>query len=161
MTNFTGLNVITTSDVTAYQPDAFDFGIASGDSKVTTWITETTNDILRDLRIRWWQTYKTNVYTDITVLNTVELEPDRVNLDQFKRAGVYLFLSKFFFPALTKFRPEADKDRFERMIEHYNSQYNVEFQKILEDGVEYDADDNQTISVAERENLHGYGRLIR
>jgi hypothetical protein len=40
------------------------------------------------------------------------------------------------------------------MIEHYNSQYNVEFQKILEDGVEYDADDNQTISVAERENLH-------
>ena len=161
MTNFTGLNVITTSDVTAYQPDAFDFGIASGDSKVTTWITETTNDILRDLRIRWWQTYKTNVYTDITVLNTVELEPDRVNLDQFKRAGVYLFLSKFFFPALTKFRPEADKDRFERMIEHYNSQYNVEFQKILEDGVEYDADNNQTISVAERENLHGYGRLIR
>jgi len=161
MTNFTGLNVITTSDVTAYQPDAFDFGIASGDSKVTTWITETTNDILRDLRIKWWQTYKTNVFTDITVLNTVELEPDRVNLDQFKRAGVYLFLSKFFFPALTKFRPEADKDRFERMIEHYNSQYNVEFQKILEDGVEYDADDNQTISVAERENLHGYGRLIR
>src|SRR6056300_1392670 len=161
MTNFTGLNVITTSDVTAYQPDAFDFGIASGDSKVTTWITETTNDILRDLRIRWWQTYKTNVYTDITVLNTVELEADRVNLDQFKRAGVYLFLSKFFFPALTKFRPEADKDRFERMIEHYNSQYNVEFQKILEDGVEYDADDNQTISVAERENLHGFGRLQR
>ena len=161
MTNFTGLNVITTSDITAYQPDAFDFGIASGDSKVTTWITETTNDILRDLRIKWWQTYKTNVFTDITVLNTVELEPDRVNLDQFKRAGVYLFLSKFFFPALTKFRPEADKDRFERMIEHYNSQYNVEFQKILEDGVEYDADDNQTISVAERENLHGYGRLIR
>ena len=161
MTNFTGLNVITTDDVIAYQPDAFDFGIASGDSKVITWITETTNDILRDLRIKWWQTYKTNVFTDITVLNTVELEPDRVNLDQFKRAGVYLFLSKFFFPALTKFRPEADKDRFERMIEHYNSQYNVEFQKILEDGVEYDADDNQSISVAERENLHGYGRLIR
>jgi len=161
MTNFTGLNVITTSDVTAYQPDAFDFGIASGDSKVTTWITETTNDILRDLRIRWWQTYKTNVYTDITVLNTVELEADKVNLDQFKRAGVYLFLSKFFFPALTKFRPEADKDRFERMVEHYNSQYNIEFQKILEDGVEYDADDSGAISVAERENLHGYGRLIR
>lgn len=161
MTNFTGLNVITTSDVTAYQPDAFDFGIASGDSKVTTWITETTNDILRDLRIKWWQTYKTNVFTDITVLNTVELENDRVNLDQFKRAGVYLFLGKFFFPALTKFRPETDKDRFERMIEYYNSQYNIEFQKILEDGVEYDADDNQQISVAERENLHGYGKLIR
>lgn len=161
MANFTGADVITVSDVQTYQPDAFDFGIASNDSKVTTWLGLTTDDILRELRIKWWQTYKTNVFTDITVLNTVELENDRVNLDQFKRAGVYLFLGKFFFPALTKFRPEADKDRFERMIEYYNSQYNIEFQKILEDGVEYDADDNQQISVAERENLHGFGRLIR
>jgi len=161
MANFTGLNVITVADVQTYQPDAFDFGIASNDSKVTTWLGLTTDDILRELRIKWWQTYKTNVFTDITVLNTVELENDRVNLDQFKRAGVYLFLGKFFFPALTKFRPEADKDRFERMIEYYNSQYNIEFQKILKDGVEYDADDNQQISVAERENLHGFGRLIR
>ena len=29
MTNFTGANVITTSDVTKYQPDAFDFGIST------------------------------------------------------------------------------------------------------------------------------------
>ena len=161
MTNFTGSGVITVADVQTYQPDAFDFGIASNDSKVTTWLGLTTDDILRELRIRWWQTYKTNVYTDITVLNTVELDNTKVNLDQFKRAGVYLFLGKFFFPALTKFRPEADKDRFERMIEFYNSQYNIEFQKILEDGVEYDSDDSGSISVAERENLHGSGRLIR
>ena len=161
MANFTGADVITASDVQIYQPDAFDFGIASNDSKVTTWLGLTTDDILRELRIKWWQTYKTNVFTDITVLNTVELDNTRVNLDQFKRTGVYLFLGKFFFPALTKFRPEADKDRFERMIEYYNSQYNIEFQKILEDGVEYDSDDDGSISVAERENLHGMGRLIR
>ena len=85
----------------------------------------------------------------------------KVNLDQFERAGVYLFLGRFFLPALSKFRPETEKDRFERMSEHYMSQYNVEFQKILEDGVEYDSDDNQSISVAERENLHGYNRLQR
>ncbi len=161
MANFTGSGVIVVADVQTYQPDAFDFGLASNDAKVTTWLGLTTEDILRELRIKWWQTYKTNVFTDITVLNTVELDNTKVNLDQFKRAGVYLFLGKFFFPALTKFRPEADKDRFERMIEFYNSQYNIEFQKILEDGVEYDSDDSGTISVAERENLHGSGRLIR
>jgi len=161
MANFTGADVITVANVQTYQPDAFDFGLASNDAKVTTWLGLTTEDILRELRIKWWQTYKTNVFTDITVLNTVELDNTKVNLDQFKRAGVYLFLGKFFFPALTKFRPEADKDRFERMIEFYNSQYNIEFQKILEDGVEYDSDDSGTISVAERENLHGTGRLIR
>ena len=36
MANFTGANVITTSDVLKYQPDAFDFGIS-------TTATETTN----------------------------------------------------------------------------------------------------------------------
>ena len=85
----------------------------------------------------------------------------KVNLDQFKRAGVYLFLGRFLLPALAKFRPETEKDRFERMAEYYMSQYNVEFQKILEDGVEYDSSGDGTISTAERENLHGYNRLQR
>jgi len=161
MANFTGADVITVANVQTYQPDAFDFGIASNDAKVTTWLGLTTDDILRELRIRWWQTYKSNVFTDITVLNTVELDNTRVNLDQFTRAGVYLFLGKFFFPALTKFRPEADKDRFERMIEFYSSAYVKEFQTILEDGVEYDSDDGGSISTSERESLHGYKRLNR
>ena len=33
-----------------------------------------------------------NVYTDITVLNTVEMVNTKVNLDQFERAGVYFLL---------------------------------------------------------------------
>ena len=161
MANFTGLNVITVADVQTYQPDAFDFGIASNDSKVTTWLGLTTDDILRELRIKWWQTYKTNVFTDITVLNTVELENDRVNLDQFKRAGVYLFLGRFLLPALTKFRPETEKDRFERMAEYYMSEYNKEWRTILEDGVEYDVDADGSIVSNEREPLHGFRRLTR
>ena len=161
MANFTGANVIATSSVTSYLPDAFDFGIADSDSKVTTWLSRTTNDILRDLRIKWWPVYKSNIYTDITVLNTAEMSNTKVDLDQFERAGVYLFLSRFFLPALTKFRPEADKDRFERMIEFYSSSYTKEFQTILEDGVNYDSDESGVISVSEREPLHGHRRLSR
>jgi len=161
MANFTGADVIAASDVTKYQTDAFDFGIASGASSVTTWLAQTTNDILRDLRIKWWPVYKTNIYTDITVLNTAEMVNTKVDLDQFERAGVYLFLSRFFLPALTKFRPEADKDRFERMIEFYSSAYIKEFQTILDDGVSYDSDAGGTISASEREPLHGYNRLTR
>jgi hypothetical protein len=161
MANFTGADVISASDVTAYQTDAFDFGIASGASVVTTWLAQTTNDILRDLRIKWWPVYKTNIYTDITVLNTAEMVNTKVDLDQFERAGVYLFLSRFFLPALTKFRPEAEKDRFERMIEFYSSAYLKEFQTILDDGVSYDSDAGGTISASEREPLHGYNRLTR
>ena len=161
MANYTGANVTDVVEIETYQPDIFGFGIASNDSKVSHYITQTTNDILRELRIRWWLVYKQNVYTDITVLNTAEMVNTKVNLDQFKRAGVYLFLSKYFLPALTKFRPEADKDRFERMIEFYSGEYNKEFQAILEDGVEYDSDANATISVNEREPLHGSRRLTR
>ena len=161
MANFTGSGVIAASDVTAYQTDAFDFGIASGASEVTAWLAQTTNDIFRDLRIKWWTMYKTNIYTDITVLNTAEMVNTKVDLDQFERAGVYLFLSRFFLPALTKFRPEADKDRFERMIEFYSSAYIKEFQTILEDGVSYDSDAGGSISASEREPLHSYKRLTR
>jgi len=161
MANFTGADVINAGDVSNYQSDIYDFGIASGTSEVAFFITQTTNDILRELRTRWWPVYKSNIYTDITVLNTAEMSNTKVNLDQFKRAGVFLFLSRFFLPALTKFRPEADKDRFERMIEFYTSQYNKEMQTILEDGVEYDSDAGGTISTSEREPLHGLRRLNR
>ena len=161
MANFTGANVCDVVEIETYQPDVFSFGIASNDSKVSYYITQTTNDIFRQLRIEWWPVYKTNVYTDITVLNTAEMVNTKVNLDQFTRAGVYLFLSRYFLPSLSKFRPETEKDRFERMAEHYASEYNKEWRAILEDGVEYDSDAGGTISTSEREPLHGYRRLNR
>ena len=161
MANYTGANVITASDVTKYQPDAFGFGIASTDTEAVNFFAQTTNDILRQLRVEWWQTYKANIFTDITILNTAEMVDTKVNLDQFERAGVYLFLGRFLCPALTKFRPEADKDRFERMAEYYMGEYNKEFRSILEDGVEYDSTADGTIVSNEREPLHGFRRLTR
>ena len=161
MANYTGADVITADDITKYQPDAFTFGIASTDTEAVNFFAQTTNDILRQLRIEWWPVYKTNIFTDITVLNTAEMVDTKVNLDQFERAGVYLYLGRFLCPALTKFRPETEKDRFERMGEFYMSEYNKEWRSILEDGVEYDVDADGTIISNERESLHGYRRLIR
>ena len=161
MANYTGSDVIVAADVTKYQPDAFGFGIAAGDTEAVNFFAQTTNDILRQLRVEWWPVYKTNIYTDITVLNTAEMVNTKVNLDQFERAGVYLFLGRFLLPALTKFRPETEKDRFERMAEYYMAQYNIEWRMILEDGVEYDTDGSGTIVTNEREPLHGFRRLTR
>ena len=161
MTNFTGANVMNAGDASNYQADIYTFGLSSTSSEVAFFITQTTNDILRELRIKWWPAYKSNIYTDITVLNTAEMVNTKVNLDQFTRAGVYLFLSRYFLPSLSKFRPETEKDRFERMGEHYASEYNKEWRAILEDGVEYDSDAGGTISTSEREPLHGLRRLNR
>ena len=160
MANFTGANIITATDVTKYQPDAFQFGISTTATETVNFFAQTTNDILRQLRVEWWPVYKTNIYTDITVLNTAEMVNTRVQLDQFERAGVYLFLGRFFCPALSKFRPETEKDRFERMSEKYMSEFNKEFRMILEDGVEYDTTDDANISTNEREPLHGVRRLV-
>ena len=161
MTNFTGANVMNAGDASNYQADIYNFGLGADTSEVAFFITQTTNDILRELRIKWWPIYKSNIYTDITVLNTAEMVNTKINLDQFTRAGVYLFLSRYFLPTLTKFKPEADKDRFERMIEFYTSAYSKEFKNILEDGVEYDASGDTTITSAEREPLVGFQRLQR
>lgn len=161
MANYTGADVIVAGDVTKYQPDAFDFGIASNSTEANNFFDQVDNDILRQLRVEWWPVYKTNIFTDITVLNTAEMVNTKVNLDQFERAGVYLFLGRFLLPALTKFRPETEKDRFERMAEYYMSQYNIEWRMILEDGVEYDTDGSGTIVSNEREPLHGFRRLTR
>ncbi len=151
MANYTGLNVIVEADVTKYQPDAFGFGIAAVDTTAVNYFEQTNNDILRRLRIEWFSVKDSDV----------EMEDTRVNLDQFERCGVYLFLGRFMLPALTKFRSEADKDRFERMAEYYMTEFNKEFQSILEDGVEYDSDDSATIGDSEKVTLHGYNRLIR
>ena len=102
MANYTGANVIVAGDVTKYQPDIFDFGIASDSTEATNFFAQTTNDLFRQLRIEWWPIYKTNIFTDITVLNTAEMVNTKVNLDQFERAGVYLFLGRFFCHALSK-----------------------------------------------------------
>ena len=81
MANYTGADVINAGDVSNYQADIYGFGIASGTSEVAFFITQTTNDILRDLRIRWWPSYKSNVFTDITVLGSAELVTTKINLD--------------------------------------------------------------------------------
>ena len=119
MANYTGANVITADDVTKYQPDAFGFGIASTDTEAVNFFAQTTNDILRQLRIEWWPVYKTNVYTDITVLNTNEMVNTKVNLDQFERAGVYLFLGGGAFRALVPLLKQSSRSGDARHISLY------------------------------------------
>ena len=45
-------------------------------------------------------------------------------------------------------------------MDFYRSKYNEEFQAVLRDGPEYDEDNNDTITVDEKEPLH-FLRLVR
>lgn len=145
----------TITDVKEYEPDIEDYGIPS----FTDEITKAQNDVLRDLRIRWWPTYHRGRY-DLTRLSTGQNEPDDdlYNASQFTRVTVYRALGFHIYPKLAKFEP--DPDIFERKMEFYRQEYEREMDLVLRDGIEYDADSSGLITDEEKEPTH-YLRLKR
>lgn len=143
------------SDIQDYEPDILDFGIPN----FTAEISKAQNDVLRDLRIRWWPTYQVGLY-DLTRLTTGQQEPDEdlYTASQLTRACVYNALGFHIYPKLAKFEPE--QDLFERKMEFYRNEYERELDLVLRDGIEYDADSSGTVGNDEKEPTH-YLRLKR
>jgi hypothetical protein len=149
------ITLATISDVQEYEPDILDFGIPDFDAE----LTKAQADVFRDLRIRWWPTYHIGRY-DLTRLNTGNVEPDEdlYTASQLTTACVYNVLGFHIFPKLAKF--DVDTDLFERKMEFYRKEYEREFDLVLRDGIEYDADSSGTVDDAEKEPQH-YLRLKR
>ena len=105
------------------------------------------NDIIRELRIGWW---------DKKGLSG-ELNSDYLTDSQFTRCASYLVLWKYALPQLTNW---VDGDRFQSMITFYKSRYGEELDSILRDGIEYDADNDSVVTEDEKKSIHS-GRLTR
>jgi hypothetical protein len=149
-------NFSSDSDLTFYQPDILTFGI----SAFTNYHALAREDIERDLRIRWWPVYVKQTYRDISLLNTTEMNATLLTDAQFKRLSVYKVIGYYACPQLTKFNSNDNLDRFQVMMKHYKQLYADELETILRDGVEYDADDSNTIADAEKAPYHRL-QLIR
>jgi len=104
-------------------------------------------DIQRELRIQWWD--KKGIKGE---MNTALLTSS-----QFARLSTYLVLWKYALPQLTNW---VSDDRFLKMIDFYKARYGEEFESLLRDGIEYDANDDDTISNNEKQSIH-HGRLNR
>lgn len=104
-------------------------------------------DIIRDLRINWWDKKGLEGELDSTLLTAT----------QFKRCAAYLTLWKYALPQLTNW---VDGDRFQNMIAFYKARFGEEMENILRDGVEYDANDDSVITDVEKRSIHS-GRLGR
>lgn len=131
------------SDLIEYQPDILSFGI-------DIFVDEhekAKSDIIRELKFKWYSKKNTSV----------EFDPDLLIDSQFKVASVYLVLWKYALPQLTNW---ISGDRFQSMIEFYKSRYNDEMADILAAGVEYDADNDGSITSIEKQSI-GAGRLTR
>ena len=133
----------TDTDLQDLVPDILQLGIDS----FTAEHTKAQNDILRDLRIEWW---------DKKGLSG-ELNSDYLTDSQFTRCASYLVLWKYALPQLTNW---VDGDRFQSMITFYKSRYGEELDSILRDGIEYDADNDSVVTEQEKKSIHS-GRLSR
>jgi hypothetical protein len=133
----------TDNDLTELQPDILNFGILS-------FYDEHENayqDILREIRNKWWS--KTGF--------AGELDETLLTDSQWTRASAYLVLWKYVLPKLTNW---VENDRFQNMIDFYRARYGEEIDQVFQDGVEYDADDNGSVSNTEKMPRHS-GRLFR
>ena len=133
----------TDSDLTDIVPDILTLGIASfADEHAKAQL-----DIEREIRNRWWE--KRGI--------SGELNTSLLTEAQWTRSAVYLVLWKYALPQLTNW---VDGDRFQNMIDFYKSRYGEELEAVFQDGVEYDADDDNVIDDSEKAAVN-HGRLVR
>jgi len=131
------------SDLTAIQPDILNLGIVSFNSEHP----KAKADIERRLRRDWWPNKGISGDVNMTLLTE----------SQFTKAAAYLVLWKYALPQLATW---AAEDRFSAMLVFYKKLYEEEIQDVFLDGVEYDADDDGTISEEDRTPVL-IGRLTR
>ena len=105
------------------------------------------DDIRRNLRIDWWDRKGLSGEMDNSLLVSA----------QFTRLSAYLVLWKYALPQLTNW---VQDDRYLAMIDFYKARYGEEYEDLLKDGIEYDADNDDVIKQEEREAVHS-GRLAR
>lgn len=130
------------TDLEELVPDILELGIES----FAGFHADAQADIERDIRTKWWSKTGYSGEMDATLLTD----------SQFTKAASYLVLWKYALPQLTNW---VDGDRFQSMIAFYKSRYSEEIESIYADGVEYDYNEDSTVSESERSTT--VNRLVR
>ena len=146
------------TDLITYQPDIGDMGLSTG--QLDTYVTQAIADVQRDIRNKWWSVYHSNQSRNRSYAGGIEIDLTLLTDSQWTRATVYRCLGYYVCPSLTKFNATGEEDRFQHMGRFYRERYEDEFADILRDGFEYDANDDSTISDAEKVAVHSL-RLVR
>ena len=156
----TSVFAVVSSNITDYQPDILEFGITDFDTQ----LQFAEDDVLRQIREEWWERYRHTVrYKDITKVTTLEMNNALLTPAQWKRATIYKALAEYIYPQLTKWKdPQGGdgQDAFQVQITFYRAKYAEEFNACLRDGVEYDEDNDDSVTATEKEPIH-HLRLVR
>lgn len=138
----------TYDDLKQVEPTIDEYGVLDWDAE----LIRSESEINRILQVRWFQQYKNSKSRDLTFNATL------LTNSQWTQATVYHALAFHICPKLTQFSPETDK--FQIMMTYYQGRFEHEMDLCLRLGVEYDLDDNNTVTDAEKASLKGL-RLVR
>lgn len=133
----------TDSDLTAIIPDILNLGISDFSSEHA----KAESDIKREIRHRFWPRTNYGGEMDDTLLTDT----------QWTRANAYLVIWKYAMPQLTNW---VEGDRFREMQAFYRDLYNQELEAVFADGVEYDYNEDGTVSESEKD-IRSSQRLTR
>jgi len=118
------------------EPNIDEYGVLDWDTELARSETE----INRVLSVRWWpqyaklgRKYDIRVVGDVPLMDVTKLDPT-----QWTQATVYHALAYHICPKLTQFTPEADK--FQVMMQYYQSRFEHEMDLAIREGVRYDDD---------------------
>ena len=138
----------TLDDLLTVENNIQDYGVVDWDSELARSETE----INRLLQVRWFPQYRK------VRGNTITFDASLLTSTQWTQATVYHALAYHICPKLSQFSPENDK--FQVMMNYYQGRFEHEMDLCLRLGVEYDLDDNNTVTSAEKTSLGGL-RLVR
>ena len=143
------MSYATLDDLLLVEPTITDYGVLDWDAE----LARSEVEVNRILQVRWFLAYQ-------KTQGNVTFNPALLTETQWTQATVYHALAYHIAPKLTKFENAGAEDKFQVMMAYYQGRFEHEMDLCLRLGVEYDLNNNNTITNEEKASLQGL-RLVR
>lgn len=137
-------------DLLQVEPTITDYGVLDWEAELARSETE----VNRILQVRWFLSYKK------TSSSTAAFDATLLTPTQWTQATVYHALAFHICPKLSKFEQQGNEDKFQVMMSYYQGRFEHEMDLCLRLGVEYDLDNNNTVTEEEKKSINGL-KLVR
>jgi hypothetical protein len=133
----------TNSDLLKYYTTVMDHGVVDWSAE----IAEAQGDIENIVKAKWFFVEFGSQRTRGMVIQPI-FNPDLLVPAQWNKAVCYRALANYILPKLSTFRPEGDA--FQKAVDFYDQRFDEEMDLQLSVGVQYDLNNDHTISEAEK-----------
>jgi len=144
----------TNAQLTAVQPTIVNHGITD----FTDQLTEAEADVNRHLEVNWYNKTFTQGFDQIGRAVGAEFDATLLTDTQWTRSTIYRALYAHILPLLSPY--QVGGDSFREMMDYYRERYFEEIEMEMAQGVEYDLDNDGSITRTEK-HKHRQDRIFR